>query len=50
MSDVSLPLDNNVAERAPRIVAVGRMNRPFVGHDEAGENLATLMSLWRARR
>ena len=45
MSDVSLPLDNNVAERALRIVALGRKNWLFVGHDEAGENLATLMSL-----
>ena len=43
--DAKLPLDNNVSERALRIVALGRKNWLFVGHDAAGENLATLMSL-----
>ncbi len=45
LDDVGLPLDNNVAERALRIVALGRKNWLFVGHDTAGENMATLMSL-----
>ncbi|MCB9730201.1 MAG: IS66 family transposase [Deltaproteobacteria bacterium] len=43
--DAKLPLDNNVSERALRIVALGRKNWLFVGHDQAGENLATLMTL-----
>src|SRR4051794_26677680 len=45
LADPSLPLDNNVAERALRIAALGRKNFLFVGHDEAGENLADLYTL-----
>jgi transposase len=45
LGDPSLPLDNNVAERALRIAALGRKNFLFVGHDEAGENLADLYTI-----
>lgn len=45
LSDASLPLDNNVAERALRVAALGRKNFLFVGHDEAGENLADLYTV-----
>jgi transposase len=45
LSDPLLPLDNNVAERALRIAALGRKNFLFVGHDEAGEHLADLYTL-----
>jgi transposase len=45
LSDPSLPLDNNIAERALRIAALGRKNFLFVGHDEAGEHLADLYTL-----
>lgn len=45
LSDPSLPLDNNVAERALRVAALGRKNFLFVGHDEAGENLADLYTV-----
>ncbi len=40
LNDSRLPLDNNAAERALRIAALGRKNYLFVGHDTAGENLA----------
>jgi transposase len=45
LRDASLPLDNNAAERALRVAALGRKNFLFVGHDEAGENIAGLYSL-----
>jgi len=45
LEDVRLELDNNASERALRGVALGRKNYLFVGHDEAGANLAGLMSL-----
>ena len=45
LEDAALPLDNNSAERALRAIALGRKNYLFVGHDEAGENLAGLSSL-----
>jgi transposase len=45
LEDPKLALDNNVSERQLRIVALGRKNFLFVGHDEAGENLAVLQSL-----
>ena len=45
LDDATLPLDNNASERALRVVALGRKNFLFVGHDEAGENLAGLYSL-----
>lgn len=40
-----LKLDNNLSERMLRIVALGRKNFLFVGHKEAGENLAVLQTL-----
>jgi len=45
LEDTRLSLDNNPSERALRKVALGRKNHLFVGHDEAGANLAGLMSL-----
>jgi transposase len=45
LRDVRVPVDNNASERALRIVALGRKNFLFVGHHEAGQNLAILYSL-----
>jgi transposase len=45
LTDAHLPVDNNASERALRICALGRKNFLFVGHDEAGENLAGFYSL-----
>ncbi len=45
LTDQHLPVDNNASERALRVAALGRKNFLFVGHDEAGENLAGLYSL-----
>jgi transposase len=45
LDDVRIPLDNNAAESALRIVALGRKNFLFVGNPECGENLAGLYSL-----
>ena len=45
LDDPLLPLDNNVAERALRIIALGRKNCLFAGHDDAAQNLAMLQSL-----
>ena len=38
-------VDNNISERHLRLIALGRKNFLFVGHDQAGENLAVLQSL-----
>jgi len=38
-------LDNNLSENALRIVAIGRKNFLFVGHEEAGQNLAILQTI-----
>lgn len=43
--DERLPLDNNRSEGALRAAALGRKNFLFVGHEEAGQNLAGLYSL-----
>ena len=43
--DVRLPLDNNVSERALRIIALGRKNYLFAGHDVGAENLCVLQTL-----
>lgn len=40
-----LALDNNAAERALRIVALGRKNYLFAGHDEGAQNLAVLQTI-----
>lgn len=45
LDDVRIPLDNNASERALRVVALGRKNYLFVGHEDAGDNLAGLYSL-----
>jgi len=45
IGDPKLPLDNNASERALRIIAVGRKNFLFVGHEEGGHNLAILQTL-----
>lgn len=45
LTDADLPLDNNASERALRTAALGRKNYLFVGHDEAGENIAGLYAL-----
>ena len=43
--DARLGIDNNVAERALRRVAVGRKNWLFAGHDESAQAHAILWSL-----
>lgn len=43
--DVRLPLDNNISERALRIIALGRKNYLFAGHDVGAENLCVLQTL-----
>ena len=45
IEDCNIPLDNNASERALRIIAVGRKNYLWVGHTEAGHNLAVLQTL-----
>jgi transposase len=45
LDDVRIPPDNNASEAALRAVALGRKNFLFVGHEEAGENIAGLYSL-----
>jgi transposase len=40
-----VPVDNNKAERALRVAALGKKNWLFVGNDQAGENLAGRYSL-----
>ena len=48
LENPAVPIDNNASERALRIVALGRKNYLFVGHDVAGQNLAVLLSLVRS--
>jgi transposase len=43
--DPRLALDNNVSERALRIIALGRKNYLFAGHDVGAENLCVLQTL-----
>lgn len=43
--DAKLPLDNNAAERALRIVALGRKNSLFAGSAEHAQNLAIIQSI-----
>jgi transposase len=45
LEDPRVKLDNNSAEAALRVAALGRKNYLFVGSDEAGENIAGLYSL-----
>jgi len=42
---VHVPIDNNKSERMLRVLARGRSSYLFVGTDDAGQNLAILMSL-----
>ena len=45
MDDPKLRLDNNLAENALRIIALGRKNFLFVGDEEGGKNLATIQTI-----
>jgi len=45
LDNAGIPLDNNPAESALRRVALGRKNFLFVGHNQAGRNIAGLYSL-----
>ena len=45
LTDTKIKLDNNISERALRIIAIGRKNYLFVGTKQAGENLAILQTL-----
>lgn len=45
LHDPKLPLDNNIAERSLRIVALGRKNSLFAGSTEHAQNLAMLHSI-----
>lgn len=44
-ADGRLEIDNNTAERAMRIVAIGRKNWMFAGSDQGGHNAAIFYSL-----
>jgi transposase len=43
--DAKVRLDNNISEAALRIIALGRDNFRWVGHNESGENLAVLQTV-----
>jgi transposase len=45
LTDPTIRLDNNLSENALRIIALGRKNFLFVGHEEAGQNLAILQTI-----
>ena len=45
VEDGRLEMDNNAAERALRVVALGRKNYLFAGSDRGGERAATVYSL-----
>lgn len=45
LDDVHVPPDNNRSEAALRVVALGRKNFLFVGHEDAGDNVAALYTL-----
>ncbi len=45
LDDPKIRLDNNLSEGRLRIIALGRDNFRWVGHDEASENLAILQTL-----
>jgi transposase len=45
LDDVRIAPDNNLSERLLRIIALGRKNWLFVGHDQAGQNTAMLASV-----
>jgi transposase len=45
VDDVMVPPDNNRSESALRVAALGRKNFLFVGHEDAGDNVAALYTL-----
>ncbi len=45
LEDPKIPLDNNLAERHLRCIAIGRKNFLFAGHDEGSQNLAVLQTI-----
>jgi transposase len=45
VADGILAIDNNLAERTLRMVAIGRKNWLFVGHDNGGHRAAIIYSL-----
>jgi len=45
LDDGRLKIDNNAAERALRLAAIGRKNYLFVGNERSGQVTATLLSL-----
>ena len=45
LDDGRVEMDNNAAERALRVVAVGRKNYLFAGSDAGGERAAAIYSL-----
>lgn len=45
LEDGTLEIDNNAAERALRVVALGRKNFLFAGSDQGGERAAAMYSL-----
>lgn len=45
LDDPKIPLDNNIAERQLRAIAIGRKNFLFAGHNEGAQNLAVLQSI-----
>ena len=45
LEDPRLKLDNNISESALRIIALGRDNFRWVGHDDSGKNLAILQTI-----
>ena len=45
LDDGTLEIDNNAAERALRVVALGRKNFLFAGSDQGGERAAAMYSL-----
>ena len=45
LTDPKIRLDNNISEGHLRLIALGRANYLFVGHDVAGQNLAMLQTL-----
>lgn len=45
LTDGSIEIDNNIAERSIRCIAVGRSNWLFAGSDNGGESAANIYSL-----
>ena len=45
LDDGSIEIDNSAAERALRVVALGRKNYLFAGSDQGGERAAAIYSL-----